>query len=141
MCGECGLLHHNPPLGIMASMWQRRWLRNNLPQDGLLLPVLATGLFAGRLLSEIARAGVAGAVLITAFALVGAWLLIHRLPASLSWSTVALLLYVVYPDPDPRVAVGAAALTAAIGWQTLVTPAPSVIRVLPGGVFFLAGGV
>ena len=75
-------------------------------------PVLALGLFSGRVLSEqwSAAAGrsldVAAAIVITLVAIiVSAWLIGRRHPGYYTWPALLLFLYVFYPEPDPKVAV------------------------------------
>jgi len=125
----------------MASMSQQRSLHTILPPDSPLLPALATGLFAGRLLSEAFHPGPLGAVLLTGLALLFAWLFCRRLPKAFTWPTLPLLLYVIYPEPDPGMALAAAGLALALGWQATAVTLPSVVRALPWLLFLLAGAL
>lgn len=80
----------------------RRW--------GWLGPALAVGLFAGRLASELIHPGLIGAILITSLCLLLASFFLRRVSLLLSWPAFLLLLYVIYPEPDPRVAAAVALL-------------------------------
>lgn len=86
------------------------------------LPGTIVGLYAGRLLSELLRPGPVGTVLLTLGAVLVAAYSLRRAPLRWTWPAVALLLYVAYPDPDPRVAALAAAAAGLLAWQIIVGP-------------------
>ena len=79
-----------------------------------LLPTLALGLYAGRVLSEqwawVYQTGVTAALALTLITLLAAGLLVkpHRLGAT--WPLLLLFWYLFYPEPDPVTAVLAGAL-------------------------------
>lgn len=79
-----------------------------------LAPAFALGLYIGRLSAELVRPGLAIALLLTLGAVA---LGLYRLRGKTIWRTwplLILLIYVLYPEPDPRIAsvVGAAAILA-----------------------------
>jgi hypothetical protein len=79
-------------------------------EQSWLVAALALGLFAGRVLSEVIRPGMVGAVLLTVAAVgVGVWGMGKR-PLRVTWPAVLLLGYVFYPEPDPAVAAQVAGL-------------------------------
>ena len=86
------------------------------------LPGIILGIFLARLLGE--RVGVPGLWAAVALSVVlgaaGGWLLARR-PLSGTWPALLLLAYIVYPEPDPLVAlpVAAASLIAArLQWRS-----------------------
>jgi hypothetical protein len=80
------------------------------------LTAAALTLYAGRLLAESLRPGVAGVLLIVVLALLGATLLARWRPGLVPWQALILLVYVFYPAAAPVVAVlvGFLALLAAL---------------------------
>jgi hypothetical protein len=83
---------------------------------GWLLPAATLGLYAGRLVSEFLRPGIVGALAITLVAVLSACLLLRRRPVRQTVPALILLVYVVYPEPDPvvAIAVGILALLTAL---------------------------
>lgn len=81
------------------------------------LPGVILGIFAARLLGE--RVGVPGLWAAVAFSVAlgaaGGWLLARR-PLSQTWPALLLLAYVVYPEPDPLVALPVAAVSLVAAW-------------------------
>jgi len=108
-----------PECGQEKGKWSA--LRRLRPA-GALIPGAITGLYAGRLLSEVVRPGLAGAVLITLLTLFGVAYLLRGATLRRAWPAGALLYYVVYPDPDPRAAALAAAAAGLLSWQVAVGP-------------------
>ncbi len=78
-----------------------------------ILPAMISALFTGRLLNEWLRWGVSGAILITLAAFLLAFLLMRRRPIQQTWPAGFLVIYVIYPEPDPRVALAVALLAIA----------------------------
>ncbi|KPK05722.1 MAG: hypothetical protein AMJ56_15480, partial [Anaerolineae bacterium SG8_19] len=78
-----------------------------------ILPAMISALFTGRLLNEWLRWGVSGAILITLAAFLLAFLLMRRRPIQQTWPACLLVIYVIYPEPDPRVALAVALLAIA----------------------------
>lgn len=84
------------------------------------LPALALGLFSGRVLGEawaLLRTPLAwpAAVAVTLATTVAALWLLRGVSLRRAWPALLLLLYVVYPDADPRAAVLVAGV-AAVAW-------------------------
>ncbi|MFN2189936.1 MAG: protein O-mannosyl-transferase family, partial [Candidatus Promineifilaceae bacterium] len=87
-----------------------------------LTPPLVAGLYLGRLLSELIRPGVLGALLITLITITLCILGLRRREFGSTWPLLFLSLYVVYPDPDLRAAAAAALLTLLIGGLAILLP-------------------
>jgi len=83
-----------------------------------LLPPLALALFAGRILSEVLRAGPLVALLLTLILVVAALLSLRRCAVDRTWPMLILLAYVLYPSSALHVAlwVALAALLAQMIW-------------------------
>lgn len=101
----------------------RNWIRH-------FGPGIALGLFLGRILSEWLPwhplNGWPGALALTAVALVASVWLLRQRPLDHTWPALLLLGYVLYPEPDPAVAL-VVALTAVLAW---ILQRPG--RALPG---------
>jgi hypothetical protein len=81
---------------------------------GWLGPLIAFGLYIGRVLSEIVQPGLFGAVIMTAGATGLSVLILRRQTLDKTWPLLFLLLYVVYPEADTSAALTVAALTLTI---------------------------
>jgi len=101
------------------------------------LPVLALGLYGGRLLSESLRLGLLGAIALTLVSILIGLLLLRRTPLTRSWPAFLLLLYVFYPESDPKIAL-AAALLALVTF--LLSLEPTIYaRFIPSRTLAIAG--
>jgi hypothetical protein len=106
---------------------------------------LSVGLFGGRIVSEILRPGIPGAILITLAFILLASLILGKYDFQRIWPTFLLLLYVFYPEPDLRVAglVGLLALltyiitNASAANEKANTQSFTIIIVLTTGFLFL----
>lgn len=106
-------------------------------------PALALALFSGRILSEWLRPGPAGAVVLTVVLGVVFYRLLQWQALPAAWSALLLLLYVFFPEPDPRVAAATAAL-ALLTWllqivryEQIAGPLRLLLLTLPAIAFFL----
>ena len=106
---------------------------------------LSVGLFGGRIVSEILRPGIPGAIIITLVFILLASFILRNYDFQRMWPTYLLLLYVFYPEPDLRVAalVGFLALltyiitNASAGNEKAKTQSFTIIIVLTIGFLFL----
>jgi hypothetical protein len=74
-------------------------------------PAVALGLYSGRIFSEWLQPDLTGAITITALLLAATYWLLRQRPLPTTWPALLLLLYVLYPEPDPRLAAAVAALS------------------------------
>ncbi len=88
------------------------------------LAAVAVTLYAGRLLAEWLRPGVAGVLLIVLVSLLAAALLVRRRQGALPWPALLLFLYVFYPEADPFIAAlaGFAAVLALLLARAALPP-------------------
>ncbi len=70
-------------------------------------PALALGLYVGRLLSEWLRPGPFGAALLTLATVALSAVALRHKALSSTWPLLLLMVYVLYPEPDPGIAAGA----------------------------------
>src|SRR5690606_27766326 len=105
-------------------------------------PALVAGLYAGRLLSELLRPGLAGAAALTLISVaLGAFAVRRQAPRRATTLTLALLpllAYIFYPWPDWHVALAALA-TAAL--TLLLIAAARCRSLLQGRAIFASAGV
>ncbi len=110
---------------------------SRLGQWSWTLPALALGLYIGRLLSEWLKQGILGALVLTLVSILVGILLLRRIPLAKSWPGLLLLLYVLYPEPDPKIIVAAALLALA---TTILSVEPAAYtRIISPRTLSIAG--
>ena len=105
-------------------------------------PGVILGLYLGRVSSELLpTSSLLATVMITGLAMVVAVYWLKQRPFHQTWPTLILLLYVLYPEADPRTALLVGGITGITQGLVSIDRQPNTNKKLLRGIIFLLVGV